>query len=123
MPAASATPSTRVPVHTGDVPDGEAAMLAEARAFYGTLDTSPDLASGVRSLTPAAIATALARLDVADTADDAQTEEDGESQRATALRGTLEARLRAECAELAEAAGIALADQPQLREVLGLIER
>ena len=66
---------------------------------------------------------------MADTADDAQTEEGGESQRATALRNTLEARLRAECAEFAEAAeaaeaaGIALADQLQFREVLGQIER
>ena len=107
----------------GDVPEGEAEMLAHARHFYETLAGSPELADGIRSINRETLTAALARLDAADLADGSQTKEDGESQRATAIRAGLEARLRAECSELAEAAGIALADKPQLREVLGLLER
>lgn len=106
----------------GSVPRAEADLLAEARHFYETLQGAPDLAAGIRSLTPEAITDALARLDAAEQAQDTQTRESGESQHASALRGNLEATLRAECSELADCAKEALADAPQLREVLGLYE-
>ena len=109
---------------SGDIPDGELAMLAHARHFYETLAGSPDLADAIRLLSaPALVTAALARLDAADLAEDSQVEEDGESQRATALRARLEADVRAVSSELSEAATLALADEPQLREVLGLLER
>ncbi len=108
----------------GDIPDGELAMLDHARHFYVTLDATPDLADGIRLLSdPAVVALALARLDTAGLAEDDQVEEAGEAQRATNLRARLEATVRAVCSELAETATLALADKPQLREVLGLLER
>jgi len=52
-----------------------------------------------------------------------QVKESGEAQRATVVRDDATRALRAHAGELAEVAKVALADQPQLREVLGLRER
>ena len=59
----------------------------------------------------------------AQTADVTQAAETGEAQRATVSAATAEADLRAHAAELAAVAKLALADKPQLREKLGLLER
>lgn len=107
----------------GTVPDDELELLADARHFYEALQTSPDLAAPIRNLPPKAVADALALVDAAETADDLQTEESGEAQRASGIVAPLVARLRAECSQLSEDAKDALAPKPQLREVLGLIER
>ena len=104
----------------GPVPTTERALFLAARRFY---EAAPEVAGTLRSLTPDAVTAALARLGVAESVEDDQLREAGESQRATALRQAAEAALRAEAAELAEAATDALLDMPQLREVLGLIER
>ena len=100
----------------------ETDLFASARRFYETVRDSPELAGTVRSLGPEAVAAALARLDAAESAEDDQVREAGEAQRATALRQAAERALRDEAAELAEAAKEALADMPQLREVLGLYQ-
>lgn len=105
----------------GSASQDTAAMLAEARRFYETAASQP--AVGVRSLTPAASTEALAAVGAAEAARDAQTRESGEAQRATALKQAAEATLRRGASELAEAARLALADVPQQREVLGLLER
>ena len=107
----------------GTVSDGEVPMLAEARRFYEALDSAPDLAGDIRNLPPKAIAEALGLVAGAETAEDMQTKETGESERATALTAPLVIRLRAQAARLAEDAKDALAGKPQLREVLGLMER
>ena len=100
-----------------------AALLAAADAFYRTLDATPALADGIRGLPREAVADGLARVERARTAMDAQTRERGEAQRATAGRDAADVRLRAHASELASVARVALADRPQLREVLGLMER
>ena len=107
----------------GPVPSTERALFLAARRFYEAVRDTPEFASTIRSLTPEAVTAALARLDTAESAEDDQIRESGESQRATALRQTAEQALRAEAAELAEAVTDALLDEPQLREVLGLLER
>ncbi len=106
----------------GPLPSYETDLFVAGRRFYETA-SSPEFAGTVRSLSPEALAAALARLDVAEQAEDDQLRETGESQRATALRQAAEQTLREEAAELAEAATDALLDKPQLREVLGLMER
>ena len=108
---------------SGSVSDGEIPMLAEARRFYQALGSSPDLAGAVRNLPPQAITDALGLVTAAETAEDTQTKETGESERASALAAPLVARLRAEAAQLAEDAKDALSGKPQLREVIGLMER
>ena len=107
----------------GPVPTSETALFAAVRRFYELVRDTPEFAGTVRSLTPEAVTAALARLDLAESAEDDQIREAGESQRATALRQAAEQALREEAAELAEAAKEALADQPQQREILGLLER
>ncbi len=107
----------------GDTPDDDDQLLADADRFYQTLEGAPDLAAPIRNLPARAIDDAQAAIDTAEDADDAQTREAGEAQRATVARQTAERILRAETAELAEAARLALEDQPQLRETLGLLER
>jgi len=49
--------------------------------------------------------------------------ETGEAQRATVVSDEATRALRAHAGELAEVAKVALADRPQLREVLGLRQR
>ena len=106
----------------GPLPTYETDLFVAARRFYELIRDSPEFAGSVRSLGPEAVAAALARLDAAEAAEDDQTREAGEAQRATALRQVAEAALRTEAAELAEAARDALTDAPQLVEVLGLTE-
>lgn len=106
---------------SGSASQDTTAMLAEARRFYETLAGHEDFA--VRSLTPAATTEALAAVASAEAARDAQTRESGEAQHATALRQAAETTLRRSASELAETARIALAEMPQQREVLGLLER
>ena len=107
----------------GDLPGDDDDMLAAADVFYATLEGAPGLAAPIRNLPARAIDDAQAAIDTAEAADSAQTKETGEAQRATHARQTAERILRAEAAELAEAARLALDDQPQLRELLGLLER
>jgi hypothetical protein len=107
----------------GDTPDDDDQLLADADRFYATLEGAPDLAAPIRNLPASAIDAAQAAIDTAGAADATQTRETGEAQRATVARQTAERVLRAEAAELAEAAKLALEDQPQLREALGLLER
>ncbi len=108
---------------TGRVPDSDAGLVAAAGAFYRALTDDPALAEGVRGLTPAAVADGLARVAAARSAMDTQSRETGEAQVATRLRDDAVALLRAHAAELAGTAKEALADEPQLRETLGLRER
>ncbi|MEM1054674.1 MAG: hypothetical protein AAGI52_04040 [Bacteroidota bacterium] len=108
---------------SGNTPDERARLLADADAFYRAIEDDPTLADGVRGLTPTIVGKARDAVEDARAAMDAQTQEAGEAQRATALRDDAVARLRAHAGELAEVAKIGLADRPQLRERLGLLER
>ncbi|HEX9950617.1 MAG TPA: hypothetical protein VGB53_02530 [Rubricoccaceae bacterium] len=107
----------------GRIATAEVPMLAEARKFHEAFQTNPVLLTGIPALTPEDVEEALALIMAAELADDHQTEETGESERATALVAPLVARLRAVSARAAKDAKDALRDKPQLREVLGLMER
>ena len=107
----------------GLVADGEAALFDQTGTFYQTLTDDPTLADGIRGLNPAAVARGLAAVETARAAEDAQVKETGEAQRSTVLRDRAAHAVRIHAGELAEVAKIALTDQPQLREVLGLLER
>jgi hypothetical protein len=107
----------------GRAPGSEDRLLETAGTFYRSLADTPVLAAGVRTLDATAVADGLARVEAARAAADAQSRETGEAQRATRLRDDATVRLRAHAAELAVVARLALADAPQLREALGLIER
>lgn len=101
---------------------GERLVLA-ADTFYRALTQQPRLGAGIRGLNAAAVVDGRARVGTARTAMDQQGEETGEAQRATRVRDEAVARLRAQAAELAAVAKVALEDVPQTRERLGLLER
>ena len=108
---------------TGRVAASEAGLFAEARHVYTTLAGAPGLLAPIRNLSERAVADGLALVEAAVAAEDAQTEESGEAQTASAAVQRLRAQLRAEASMLAQDAADALSGQPQLREVLGLLER
>lgn len=107
----------------GGVADSRAGLLAETDAFYRMLGENATLTEGIRGLGASAVARGRALVEDARTAVNAQAREVGEAQRATRLRDDAVHRLRTHAAELAEVARIALADRPQLIEVLGLPDR
>jgi hypothetical protein len=107
----------------GTIPQDDEDLLAAADTFYRSLELDPSLAQGVRGLSPTAVADGRARVEAARLAYDAQERETGEAQRATHLRDQEAVRLRAHAGELSRVATVALADAPQLRETLGLLER
>ena len=107
----------------GDVSRDDEGLLTQTATFYQTLLDDPTLADGIRGLTPDAVTRARALVETARAAEDAQIKETGEAQRATARRDADAYTLRLHASELAIVAAVALADQPQLREVLGLLER
>ena len=107
----------------GTVSDAEVPMLAEARTFHEALQTTPALLEDIRGLSAKDVDDALALVTTAEDAEGDQTEETGESERASAQAAVLVARLRATAARTAADAKDALRAKPQLREVLGLAER
>lgn len=100
-------------------------LLTEARSFYRAIEGSPNLQAVLDPLTvnAAAVTAGLAQADAVEAAEVAQQKEMGEAQRATVVRDEAVAELRGFYRDFAEVAKIALEDQPQLREVLGLLER
>ena len=107
----------------GTLPSARADRLDHARIFYQTLEARADLLDPIRGIDRTGVTDALALVTAAQTADVTQAAETGEAQRATVSATTAEADLRAHAAELAAVAKLALADKPQLREKLGLLER
>ena len=107
----------------GNVARSETALFDQASTFYQTLADDPSLADGIRGLPPEAVTRGQAAVEEARAAEDAQVKETGEAQRATVVRDQAARALRVHAGELAEVAKVALEDQPQLREVLGLRQR
>lgn len=117
------TPGYAALVLPGGVPDADPALIADTATVYRAAQENPALVAGLRGVTRATIEEGLARVEAARAAEAAQARESGEAQRATNLRNSAEARLRALAAEVAAVTEVALADAPQLREVVGLLER
>lgn len=100
-------------------------LLAEARSFYRAIEGSADLQAAMAALTvdAAAVTAGLDQAGAVEAAQVAQQKEMGEAQRATRTRDDAAAELSGFWRDFMRVAEIALADQPQLREVLGLLER
>jgi hypothetical protein len=107
----------------GKLPDGRADLIKHADDFYRTLDDDPTPVAEVRGMNAAALERGRTLVQAARDAMTAQAKETGEAERATATRDDAVEALRAHAAELAEVAKIALADRPQLLEVLGISSR
>ena len=109
----------------GTPPDGTPALLAAADVFYRVLATTPALVSPLARyrVDAAALAAGQAKVEALRAAVAAQARETGDAQRATAVRDDAANRLRAAYGDLVTVARMALADLPQARERLGLLER
>lgn len=101
------------------------ALLAEARTFYRTLGASPELLATTTALSvnEDAVAAGMEQADAVEAALVTQQKEAGEAQRATRVRDEAAAELRGFWRDFSRVAKIALEDRPQLREVLGILER
>jgi len=107
----------------GEAPGDRETLLKEADDFYGFLSGRSDLLAGVRGVSPEAVAEVQALIEAARTAGSAQTREAGEAEGAQKAQQAAVEALRRHAALTAKDAAAALADHPQLRERLGLLER
>lgn len=109
---------------SGDRADAPAALAAQARTFYaGAANEAVAEALARVRITAETVAEQAARIAAVEAALATQRREMGEAQQATRARDAEEARLRAVLSDASEVAKIALADRPQMRERLGLLER
>jgi len=109
----------------GDRPDAFDAYLQEARRFYDTIagDASLQRALAERGVDEATVSTARADLDELEALDQAQEREKAEAQQATRTRNTARRPFADWMADFQKFAQVALADQPDLLEQLGLTVR
>jgi hypothetical protein len=103
-------------------PDAFDAYLQEARRFYDTLAGDADLqdAMGARGVDAEAVAQAQADLDQLEALDQTQEREKAEAQQATRARNDARRAFADWLADFQQFARVALADQPDLVEQLGL---
>jgi hypothetical protein len=109
----------------GSRADGVPELLAQARQFYRGVVDNAAFATALApfALTPAAAGDALDVADAVEAARAAQAREFGEAQVATRVRDDAVGALRGFLSDYYAVAKVALADHPQLRETLGLLER
>jgi len=107
----------------GETPDDREDLLKEAADFYARLAGEADLVAATRGLSAALITEAEALIEEARTAGSAQTKEGGDAQTARTAQQAAVGALRQHAGLTAKDAAAALADYPQLRERLGLLER
>ena len=107
----------------GDAPDDREDLLRDAARFYETLADRPDIIAAVRPYSDAVIADARALISAATADGVTQTKETGDVDIADAARRDATQVLREHAALTASDCAYALADHPQLRERLGLLER
>lgn len=108
----------------GRRPEAVALVLAEARRFYEALLADAALldALAVRRVTASDVERALSDVDAAVAAGAVQTAEAGEAQVATAERDTAVEAVAGYWEDFSDVVEVALEDEPQLREVLGMQE-
>lgn len=109
----------------GQRPRGLSDYLQEARRFYTTLTSDADLAAAVaeRGLTAEKLEAALTDLDELEALDVDQEAQKAEAQQATRARDDGRRALAEWVAEYQKFAELALSDQPDLAEQLGLLAR
>ncbi len=109
----------------GDRPDAFGAYLQEAHRFYQTVSGDPGLQGALaeRGVDEAATAAALADLDQLEALDQSQEREKAEAQQATRARNDARRAFADWLADFQKFARVALADQPDLLEQLGLTVR
>jgi hypothetical protein len=109
----------------GERKRGLGGLLAQTEAFYRALQSDAALQSEMATLTvdEAAVAEALAQVEAVKAARAAQVQERGEAQAATRTRDAAVAQLRGYLRDLRRIAEVALEDQPQALEKLGILER
>ena len=107
----------------GSAPDARPALLKAARDFYNARAADPAVLDPIRGLTPAVIADAQALVKAATDSHAAQAKEAGDVDVVSDTRQTAVTALRTHAAVTAADATVALADHPQFRERLGLLER
>lgn len=100
-------------------------LADQADAFYRALEADVEAQQALAGLTvdADAVAAARAQVEAVRQAQAAQARERGEAQQSTRLRDDALATLRGYLADLRAIAAIALEDQPQAREKLGMLER
>lgn len=108
----------------GERRDDLGGLLMQGRLFYEGLRDNAALAAEMAEwkVTPEVIAGGLAGADAVDAARVAQEKEMGEAEVATRLRDDAVGRLRGFLRDYEGLARLVLADTPQLREVLGLVD-
>ncbi len=102
-----------------------ATLVAQANAFYHTARDDARFATDLARLriTPAEADAQIGRIAALQAALTTQQVETGEAQQATRTRDAAVERLRSLLSDATEVAKVALADVPQIRERLGLVER
>ena len=109
----------------GDRPDAFDAYLQEARRFYDTIagDATLQGALAERGVDTATVTEAQADLDQLEALDQTQEREKAEAQQATRVRDDARRAFADWLADFQKFARVALADQPDLLEQLGLTVR
>lgn len=107
----------------GNRRDDRAGWLVQARQFYTTLRSEPELAARMAELTvdEAAASRAEALLDEVAQRDADRQKERGEAQEATRQRNASADVLRGFMSDFYRVARVATEDRPQLREQIGLV--
>ncbi|MGM0444129.1 MAG: hypothetical protein ACQEQV_08090 [Fibrobacterota bacterium] len=102
-----------------------AGLISQAQGFYRNIQASEEWLEAMRTFgfTPEKLAEKAALVDAAAEAKTAQERESGESQETTHARDLAIDCFLSWTSDFKEIAKIALADSPQLRERIGLLER
>lgn len=109
----------------GDRPEAFDAYLQEARRFYDTVAADASLQSALagRGVDEAAVTAAQADLNQLEALDQAQEREKAEAQQATRAQNDTRRAFAYWLADIQKFAQVALAEQPDLLEQLGLTVR
>ena len=108
---------------SGEAPADREALLKEAADFYARIATETDLLEATRGISAELVTEAEALIEAARTEGSEQTKESGDAEVARRAQQAAVRMLRKHAALTGKDAAAALADHPQLRERLGLLER
>jgi hypothetical protein len=106
----------------GSVDRAYTGLIQQASRFYRAIRSNPSIQETLSelTLTPAAVADALADLSALQDLRTIQQNETAQAQEATKSRDAAVLALRGKMADFVEIARLATEDRPQLRELLGI---